>query len=103
MSLIRIQRGMKVCPLSTKALLMAMVVQPCVTSGEKIFEETEEVNWQKEMREWTWAHKEQMKMVHEAQIAETDDAIRKGRASSYWPSYFFSLYREKILVLARSP
>ena len=78
-SMIRIQRCMKVCPLSTKALLMAMAIRPCVTGGEKTFEESEEVNWQDEMREWTWAHKERMEMVHEAQIAETDDAIRKGR------------------------
>jgi hypothetical protein len=56
--MLRIQKGMKVCPLSTKALLMAMVVRPCVTDGEKIFEEVEEVDWQEQMREITWAHQE---------------------------------------------
>jgi hypothetical protein len=67
---------MKVCPLSTQALLMAMAARPCVTNGENIFKEAEEVNWQEEMREWTWAHKERIEMVHEARIAETDDATR---------------------------
>jgi hypothetical protein len=63
-----------------KALLMAMVVRPCVTNGEKIFEESEAVDWQKEMCEWTWAHKqERMEMAHEARIVETDDATCKGR------------------------
>jgi hypothetical protein len=36
--MIRIQKGTKVCPLGTEALLMAMVVRPCVTDGEKLFE-----------------------------------------------------------------
>ena len=37
--LVRIQKGMEVCPWSTKALLMAMTVRSCVPSGEKIFDD----------------------------------------------------------------
>ena len=39
MELVRIQKGMDVCPQSTKALLMAVVVRPCVTDDEKGSEE----------------------------------------------------------------
>jgi hypothetical protein len=78
-AMIRIQRGMTVCPMSTKALLMAMTVRPCVTDGDKIFEESEVVEWQDEMREWTWAHKERMELAHHARADETDEATREGR------------------------
>ena len=71
---------MTVCPMSTKALLMAMAVRPCVvTDGDKIFEESEAVEWQDEMHEWTWAHKERMELVHQARADETDEAMREGR------------------------
>jgi hypothetical protein len=76
--MIRIQKGM-VCPLSTEALLMAVVVRPYVTDGEELFEEAEEVEWQEEMRESTWEHKERMEMAHEARIAETGKTTREGR------------------------
>jgi hypothetical protein len=49
-TMVRIRRGMKVCQRSTKALLMAMTVRPCVTDGDKIFEESGAVDWQTEMR-----------------------------------------------------
>ena len=75
-AMIRIQRGTAVCPMSTKALLMAMTVRPCVTDGDKIFEESEAVEWQDEMHEWTWAHKERMELVHQARVDETDEATR---------------------------
>jgi hypothetical protein len=78
-TMIRIQRGMTVCPMSTKALLMTMAVRPCVTDGDKIFEESEVVEWQDGMREWTWAHKERMELVHQARADETDEATREGR------------------------
>ena len=64
--MVRIRKGMKVCPRSTKALLMAMAVRPCVTNGDKIFEESEAVDWQTEMRDWTWENKELMELVHAA-------------------------------------
>ena len=50
-AMVRIRKGMKVCQRSTKALLMAMTVRPCVTHGDKIFEESEAVDWQTEMRD----------------------------------------------------
>jgi hypothetical protein len=77
-AMIRIQSGMAVCPMSTKALIMAMAVRPCVTNGEKIFEESEAVEWKDEMHEWTWAHKERMELVHQARVVETDEAAREG-------------------------
>jgi hypothetical protein len=55
--LVRIQKGMEVCPRSTKALLMAMMVRSCVTDGEKSSEE-EGLDWREQMRESTWAHQE---------------------------------------------
>jgi hypothetical protein len=58
---------------------MAMVVRPCVTDGERIFEEAEEVDWQERMRESTWAHQERMDMVAEARIVEMDEAAREGQ------------------------
>lgn len=79
--MIRIQRGMTACAMSTKALIMAMAVRPCVTDGEKIFEESETVEeWQDEVHEWTWAHKERMELVHQARADETDEVAREGRA-----------------------
>jgi hypothetical protein len=58
---------------------MAMAVRPCVTDGDKIFEESEAVEWQDEMHEWTWAHKERMELVHQARADKTDEATREGR------------------------
>jgi hypothetical protein len=77
-AMIRIQRGMDVCPMSTKALLMAMTARPCVTDGDKIFEESEAVDWQDEVREWTWAHKERMELVHQARAERTRRRRREG-------------------------
>ena len=66
-------------PMSTKALLMAMAVRPCVTTGDKIFEESEAVDWETEMQEWTWENKELMDMVHAARTEETNEATQEGR------------------------
>ena len=77
--MVRIQKGMKVCPLSTEALLMAMRVPPCATDGEKFFEEGEALDWQEEMRDYTWDHKERMDLVIEARNEELDNATREGR------------------------
>jgi hypothetical protein len=52
----------------------------CVTNGEKSFEESEAVEWQDEMHEWTWEHKERMELVHQARADETEEATREGRA-----------------------
>jgi hypothetical protein len=77
--MVRIQKGVKVCPLSTEALLMAVIVRPCVMDGEKLFEEAEAVDWQEEMRDSTWEHKERMELVFEARIEEMDNATREER------------------------
>ena len=61
------------------AVLMVMAVRPCVTDGENLFEESEEVNWQEGMRESTWAHQDRMEMVQEARIVEMEGATREGR------------------------
>jgi hypothetical protein len=37
--LVRIHKGMRVCPQSTQALLMAAVVRPCLRGGEKPFDD----------------------------------------------------------------
>jgi hypothetical protein len=34
--LVRIHKGMQVCPQSTEALLMMVVVRPCVRDGEEL-------------------------------------------------------------------
>jgi hypothetical protein len=79
-AMIRIQRGIKMCPRSTKALLMAMTVRPCVIDGDKIFEESEAVDWQEEMRDWTWTHKERMELVHQARLRKR---TRRRRREEY--------------------
>jgi hypothetical protein len=76
--LVRIQKGMKVCPRSTKALLMAMTVRSCVPNGEKIFDD-EDMDWRERMRESSWAHQERIDIVADARIAEMDAAARAGR------------------------
>jgi hypothetical protein len=76
--LVRIQKGMKVCPRSTKALLMAMTVRSCVPNGEKIFDD-EDMDWRERMRESSWAHQERIDMVADAGITEMDAAARAGR------------------------
>jgi hypothetical protein len=53
--LVRIHRGVQVCPQSTQALLMAVVVRSCVRGGEKLFDD-EGMDWRDRMRESAWAH-----------------------------------------------
>jgi hypothetical protein len=78
-TMVRIRKGMQVCQRSTKALMMAMTVRPCVTHGDTMFEESEAVDWQTEMRDWTWEHKELMELVHVARAEETNEATQEGR------------------------
>ena len=78
-TMVRIRRGMKVCPMSTKALLMAMTVRPCVTTGDKIFEESEAADWETEMQEHTWENKALMDMVYTARTEENDEATKEAR------------------------
>ena len=84
-TMVRIRKGMQVCQRSTKALLMAMTVRPCVTHGDKMFEESEAVDWQTEMRDWTWEHKELRELVHVARAEETNEATQEGECTS-WPA-----------------
>jgi hypothetical protein len=76
-TMVRIRRGMKVCPMSTKALLMAMTVRPCVTTGDKIFEDSEAADWETEMQEHTWENKALMDMVYTARTEENDEATKE--------------------------
>ena len=58
---------------------MAMTARPCVTHGVNSFEESEAVDWQTEMRDWTWEHKELIELVHVARAEETNEATQEGR------------------------
>jgi hypothetical protein len=77
--LVRIHKGMQVCPQSTQALLMAVVVRSCVRDGEKLFGD-EGMAWRDRIRQSSWAHQESIDMVVDARIDEMDTAARAGRA-----------------------
>jgi hypothetical protein len=77
--LIRIHKGMRVCPQSTQALLMAAMVKPCMRGGEKLFDD-EGMDWRDRMRESSWAHQGRIDVVTDARIDEMDMAARAGRA-----------------------
>jgi hypothetical protein len=78
--MIRIQKGMKVCPLNggTSDGGDRSTVRNN-GGGEKIFEEAGAMDWQEEMRDNTWDYKERMELVVDAWIEEMDNATREGR------------------------
>jgi hypothetical protein len=65
--LVRIHKGMRVCPQSTQALLMAAVVRSCLRGGEKLFDD-EDMDWRERIRESSWAHQERIDMVTDARL-----------------------------------